>query len=141
MQDFIAQLAPFKDAMLDPFVVVDVEGNILEFNRRFYDLFPKTFARKLKDKTLNEVVLLELDQSEDLDVISVVLERQRPVQYENLKGYFTDAQNLPVSIGAAPVGQHGVLIIFRDASDLAAVQSKYQHIKAASGIFETQNED
>jgi len=60
------QLPPGLDQcakiVIDSYFIIDMEQNIVEFNRAFYSMLPRSVARTLKTKKCYEVLQLDVCQ-------------------------------------------------------------------------------
>jgi PAS domain-containing protein len=123
-------------AVLDAYVVVDLEARVVAFNRLFFSLFPRSIGRRLKGQAFDALLRLEI-QDQELCIAAEVLSKHAVLRYDEVQAYITDGPNLPLIVSASPllVPDHdevlGAVIVLRDMSDLAQVQSKYQRMLSA----------
>ena len=121
------------DAIIDPFFAVDSERRVVEFNRAFYSMLPRAVARGLKGKTASDVITFALDDGKNcivtrcweaghhirLDAIAGKIDRaERELTFILSAKPFLDPQGAPL----------GALVILRNVTDEAQVQSKYQEM-------------
>jgi PAS domain-containing protein len=128
--NFVAKLKTLSGAFLDAYVVVDPAQHILDFNRVFYSLFPRSVARKLKSERLESVLKLEL-AGEPLDLATKCLETRSTLRYDEIRGHITDSEPISLIAAASPLlteddGIEGVFLCLRNVTDEAQVQSKYR---------------
>jgi transcriptional regulator of aromatic amino acid metabolism len=136
MQAVLAQLERLGDALPDPWLVVDPQGRVIESNRAFHALFPRSVARLLRESVCCEHLKLSVCD------VDRCLARQcrteaRPIRLDEIEAhvqgddtprrFIVSAVPLTEQAGAPPVA---VLIVLRDVSDLAGVQRKYQEMLA-----------
>jgi hypothetical protein len=122
-------LALLGPAISDPWVVVDDQEKILEFNSAFFALFPRSTGRNLKKLSCTEVAKLpgcgtgqclrarcETEGAFRLDEVDVEV----------------GADKLRLIISAAPLtlasGKIGALLVLRNVTDDAKVQQRYQRM-------------
>lgn len=127
---FVAKLKALSGALLDAYVVVDPTQQILDFNRVFYSLFPRSVARKLKAERLDSVLKLEL-AGEPLDLVSKCLETSSTLRYDEIRGHITDSEPISLIAAASPLLAEGdvvegAFLCLRNVTDEAQVQSKYR---------------
>lgn len=108
---------------IDPWVVVDATGQVVDFNPHFRALHNRQNARKLQGSPLIRYVHLDLD----VDPVAQCIEGDKPVRYDEIPVTIEGEETArPFIISAAPVGGGLVLLLLRDVSDAAAVQRKYK---------------
>ncbi len=127
---FVARLKALSGAFLDAYVVVDSAQQIIDFNRVFYSLFPRSVARKLKAERLDAVLKLEL-AGEPLDLASKCLETRGALRYDEIRGHIADSEPISLIAAASPLvaadeSIDGVFLCLRNVTDEAQVQSKYR---------------
>ena len=124
--DLVKTFTKFSDVIIDAYYIVDKDGHILEFNRMFYGLFPRNVARKLKGKTLGEVMEIERD------IGAECMDAGRHVRLDEIVGRPKESEEainmimsgMPLRDGDETI--IGALVILRNVTDEAMVQVKYQ---------------
>ncbi len=147
MEDLLSLLERIGPVFVDAFCVVDREGRIIEFNRHFSSLFPRSVARKLRGTECCQFLKLGICETGGC-LADQCLESQAAVRFdeilatvEGLEGercFIVSAVPLAVSDEDEP---EGVLIVLRDVSDLADVQRKYRASTEVEGRDHDKLED
>ena len=126
--DLIETFAKFSDVIIDAYYIVDKEGHILAFNRMFYGLFPRNVARKLKGKTLGQVMEIERD------IGAECMDAGRHVRLDEIVGKPKESEDaINMIMSGIPLRDDngtitGALVILRNVTDEAMVQIKYQEM-------------
>ena len=129
---FLTQFKQHADVIIDSWFVCDAERNIVEFNRAFYSMLPRSVARGLKGKKCYEVLSLNICKDrciaqqcwQDKKQLRLDEIDGRPAGDEKTRRYILSG--LPILDDAGnPVG---ALEIQRDVTDEAEVQVKYQEM-------------
>lgn len=117
-----------SDVVIDAYYVVDPGGQILDYNRAFFAMFPRQVARKLKGMPIGEAVVTDRNVSQEcmeagrhvrLDEIPMRVQGSEEVYRVILSG-------IPVKDSAGAV--LGALVIIRNVTDEAMMQVKYQEM-------------
>lgn len=121
-------LKKLSEVFLDPYVVVDQDGMILDYNRLFYSLFPRKVARGLKKTSLGQV--LSLDQ----DAVAECIRTSRHVRFSEVVGKVTGSdETMRLSLSAAPLMDQdritAVLLLLRDETKEAEMQARIQKLQ------------
>lgn len=117
-------------AIVDPYMVVDPELGIVDFNGAFHALFPRPVARRLKKMRCCEA--LGLDICQERCIAREAIRRGQNVRYDEIVGTIRATGEEIRLIGSATVlagadGRPvGALVIYRNVTDEAKVQSKYK---------------
>lgn len=127
--DSVKQLS---GALMDAYAIVDADANIVDFNRAFYSLFPRSIARQLKKRRFDEVLALEL-AGKPLDLAQECMGREMSLRYDEVVGRIDDAETTPLDliVSAVPLVSptqelNGAFISLRNVTDEAQVQLKYK---------------
>ena len=129
-------LKEFAELVIDSYFVVDLDRNIVDFNRAFYSMFPRSVARKLKTKKCYEV--LQLSICKDRCIAHQCWQAQQHVRLDEITGSIEGAEgDLRFILSAIPIRDEGGKIVGaiemqRNVTDEAIVQSKYQQQLDAS---------
>lgn len=132
LQAFLNQFKQIAPAIVDSYFVVDTERRIVDFNRAFYAMLPRSVARGVKGKKCYEILELNICRT---DCIAQQCWRDnRHVRLDEISGKVlgdSEAKEMRFILSAVPVtdvnGQHvGALEIQRNVTDEAVVQVKYQ---------------
>ena len=136
-------------AFIDAYAVVDRDQQVIAFNRQFFAFFPKSLARRLEGQSFDALIGLELG-GDALSVTSEALRRGTTVRYDEVLGYVTDGPNLSLIVSATPLKGEpdatgvapiwGVLVLLRDVTDEAEIQTKYKRMLGAEAQ-ESQRKD
>ncbi len=128
LEQLIQAFKQFSDVIIDAYYVVDREGRILAFNRLFYGLFPRAVARRLKGKTIHEVMHIERDIAREC------MEAGRHVRLDEILGRPKESdEEIKMILSGIPLKDTegnvlGALVIMRNVTDEALVQVKYQEM-------------
>lgn len=136
LADHVEALRALQGALLDAWVVVRAEAprSVVAYNRPFFAMLPRRVARRLEERPLTEVMHFELAH-QPLDLAEACLEQGRAVRYDEVHGHAQgeggDQFNLIAAAAPLIGGQGlpvGVLVVLRDVTDEAQVQTKYQQM-------------
>ncbi len=117
-----------KDVIIDAYYITDPEGNIVEYNRLFYMLFPRQVARKLKGKKIQEVMQI------DKDVSAMAIQQRMHVRLDEITARIPGAEQeeFRFILSAIPLFEgdqlEGTLVLMRNVTDEALIQVKYQEM-------------
>ena len=118
-----------KDVVIDAYYISDTEGKILEYNRLFYSMFPRNVARKLKGKVLLDVMEIPVD------IVSKVMEADSQIRLDEITAIVRESmEEYRFILSGIPLHDEesgeitGALILLRDVTDEAMVQTKYQEM-------------
>jgi PAS domain-containing protein len=132
----LQSLKHLSGALLDAWVVVDRQQQVLDFNPLFRGLFPRGVARQLKRSRFPEVLRLELG-GQPLDVVAECIQRETPLRYDEVLGRVAeDDVALALIVSAAPLVAptgtvEGTFLTLRNVTDEAQVQVKYKSVLEA----------
>jgi PAS domain S-box-containing protein len=115
-----------SDVVIDAFYVVDPAGQILDYNRAFFAMFPRQVARKLKGMPVMEAVIAERNVAKEC------MEAGRHVRLDEIpmkvqggeEAYRVILSGIPIKDASDQV--QGALVIIRNVTDEAMMQVKYQ---------------
>ena len=115
LQQFLTEFKRVSNAIVDSYFIVDTERRIVDFNRAFYALLPRSVARGLKGKHCFEV--LELNICANECIAQQCWSDNRHVRLDEISGNVAgEAQKLRFILSAVPI------------TDEAVVQVKYQEM-------------
>ena len=136
LDEHVEAIRALQGALLDAWVVVRAEAPraVIAYNRPFYAMLPRRLARNLEGRALANVMRFELS-SQPLELAEACLEQGRAVRYDEVSGQAQGegGERFNLIAAAAPlIGGHGlpvgVLVVLRDVTDEAQVQTKYQQM-------------
>jgi PAS domain-containing protein len=126
-----SSLSHFAQIIIDSYFIIDLEHNIVDFNRAFHSMLPRPLARRLKTKKCYEV--LQLDICKEGCIARQCWESQRPVRLDEIGGCIVteDDHRLRFILSAVPIYDDsgemvGAMEMQRNVTDEALVQTKYQ---------------
>ena len=112
-------------ALLDPWCVVDAEDRIGEHSPSFRDLFSRQTARRLTELTLKEALGLSTTALKQGASEGPLRLHEQEAELEGQPRRF--------HLGAVPVslegGTQGTLLLFRDVTEEARLQTRYQQLE------------
>ena len=120
----------FCKAMLDAYVVVDLQGRIIKCNQMFSQLIGKTVKQIQKQKTLGELLNFQLNgeilSAEEI-IASPTFQR-----IDEVRGATVERTDLNLIIGSYPFKDAnaqniGAFILIRDVTAETNLQDKYKH--------------
>ncbi|MCA9668399.1 MAG: PAS domain-containing protein [Myxococcales bacterium] len=123
-------LKQFAELLIDSYFVVDLDRNIVDFNRAFYSMLPRSVARKLKTKKCYEVLALSI--CKDRCIAEQCWKAKSHVRLDEITGSVEGIEGQRRYIlSAIPLRDEagnivGAIEMQRDVTDEAIVQSKYQ---------------
>jgi hypothetical protein len=138
VQRVLSMLERVGQVFVDPWLVVDKNGQIIEMNRHYHALFPRSVARKLRGSACCQHLKLGTCENECLARRCLRDHGHGAVRYDEIPAVLegeTDARRFIVS--AVPLADsdeaepEAVLILLRDVSDQADVQRKYQDVQTS----------
>lgn len=138
MERVLSMLSRVGQVFVDPWLVVDKQGQIVEMNRHYHALFPRNVARKLKGSACCQHLKLGTCEQECLARRCLRDHAHGAVRYDEIPATLegeADARRFIVS--AVPLADadddapEAVLILLRDVSDQADVQRKYKDVLAS----------
>ena len=129
--DAVARVRTLGAAFLDPWVVMDADDRVVEFDARYRSLFPRHQARRLGGSVCCQFLKLSVC-ADGVHLASRCLAAGGPVRYDEIEATL-EGETLRLIASAAPIGPDdgppdGVLILLRDVSDLADMQRKYREM-------------
>ena len=129
---FLEEFKRIAPAIVDSYFVVDRDRRIVDYNRAFYAMLPRSVARTVKGMHCYDAINLDICHS---DCIAQQCWRDgRHVRLDEITGRIPgdeEPRELRFILSAIPItdenGEHvGALEIQRDVTDQAEVQSKYR---------------
>lgn len=128
--DILERLKGISDIIIDSYFVVDPERNILDFNRAFFAMLPRATARGLRGKKCYDV--LQLDICQERCIAQQCWKARQHVRLDEIRGRIAKSdKKLAFILSALPFFNEdgtpaGAMVIHRNVTDEALVQSKYQ---------------
>lgn len=138
-------LRHFAEVIIDSYFIVDMEHNIVDFNRGFVAMLPRAVARKLKTKKCYEV--LQLDICKDNCIAKQCWKLDRQVRLDEISGRVPgEPQEMRFILSCIPIRDTegniiGALEMQRNVTDEAMVQVKYQTQMEASSKRQAEMEE
>ena len=129
---FLERVQAISDVIIDGYFVLDAERTILAFNQAFHAMLPRAVSRGLVGKKCYET--LDLEICKERCIAQQCWQQQRHIRLDEISGRIAQTdQQLTFILSALPffndAGQpEGALIIQRNVTDEAQVQSKYQEV-------------
>lgn len=135
LNDQVRMIRELQGGILDAYAVLSPSGQIVAFNRAFFALFPRRVARHLDGEALSSAITFILSE-EPLDPVQACIEQRRAVRYDEVGACTTAGERFNMIVAASPLsdGQRtspsfiGVLLVLRNVTDEAQVQSKYKQM-------------
>ena len=131
----LEELKKFSEVLLDSYFIVDRDRNILDFNRAFHQMVPRSVARQLKGMKCYDVLDLEICQ--DRCIALECLKRRSHVRLDEIQGRVREGDPVKFILSAIPLapdasGEPGaVMVTQRNVIDEANVQAKYKQMLEA----------
>ncbi|MCG8424349.1 MAG: PAS domain-containing protein [Proteobacteria bacterium] len=134
LQIFLEQFKQIAPAIVDSYFVVDTERRIVDFNRPFFTMLPRSVARGLKGKKCYEVIELNICRQDC--IAQQCWQSGRHIRLDEISGKVigdAEEKEMRFILSAVPItdgsGNHvGALEIQRNVTDEAVVQVKYQEM-------------
>lgn len=134
----LALLERIGQVFLDPWVVVDAQGQVVEMNRHYHALFPRNVARKLRGSPCCQHLKLGTCEQECLAKRCLRDAAHGAVRYDEIPATLVaEGETRRFIVSAVPLSTaddaepEATLILLRDVSDQADVQRKYKDVVAA----------
>ncbi len=129
--EILDQIKAISDIIIDAYFVVDAERNIVDFNRAFHAMLPRSVARGLRGKKCYDV--LNLDICKDDCIARRCWKTRKQTRLDEIQGQVAKTDKpltfilsaRPFFDGKRPVG---AMVIHRNVTDEAQVQVKYQEM-------------
>jgi hypothetical protein len=125
-------IKPLAEIIIDSYFVVDAERNIIDYNRAFYAMLPRSVARGLRGRKCYEI--LQLNICQEHCIAQQCWELGKHVRLDEIKGQLAKSdRQLAFILSALPFfhkdgSVEGAMVIHRNVTDEAQVQSKYQEM-------------
>ena len=134
LEQFLEEFKRTSSAVVDSYFIVDVERNIVDFNRAFYAMLPRQVARGLKGKKCYDV--LELNICKENCIAEQCWDSGRHVRLDEITGTIigdAESSQMRFILSAVPITDEagkaiGAVEIQRNVTDEAEVQVKYQEM-------------
>lgn len=131
IEKHVENFKAFSPAIVDAYFIVDRNKTIVDFNRVFYSLLPRSAARKLKGSLYTDVVNYQISTC----IAEQVWEQNRHVRLDEISGTIAsdpDGKAMKFILSAIPLLENGeavgAVILQRDVTVEAEVQVKYQEM-------------
>jgi PAS domain-containing protein len=130
--DVLDTIRKISTIIIDSYFVVDAERTIIDFNRAFFALLPRGVARNLEGKKCYEV--LQLDICKERCVAQQCWKTGKHVRLDEIYGQVIKTERkLNFILSALPFfnadgSPAAAMVIHRNVTDEAQVQSKYQEM-------------
>ncbi|MEZ4463938.1 MAG: hypothetical protein R3F60_03645 [bacterium] len=131
--DAVAHVRALGAAFLDPWVVMDADDRVVEFDARYRALFPRHQARRLGGSVCCQFLKLSVC-TDGVHLPTRCLQAGGPVRYDEIDATLEgEDETLRLIASAVPLGSadgpaDAVLILLRDVSDMADMQRKYRDL-------------
>jgi hypothetical protein len=138
-------LNQFTDVLIDSYFIIDMDHNIVEYNRAFVAMLPRAVARKLKTMKCYEA--LQLDICKDSCIAKQCWKLGRQVRLDEIGGRIpADPKEMRFILSCIPIKDEkgnviGALETQRNVTDEAMVQVKYQTQMEASAKRQSEMEE
>lgn len=138
-------LGQFAEVIIDSYFIIDVEHNIVDYNRGFVAMLPRAVARKLKTKKCHEV--LQLDICKENCIAKQCWKLGRQVRLDEISGRIPgEPQEMRFILSCIPIHDEagkviGALEMQRNVTDEAMVQVKYQTQMEATSRKQSEMEE
>ncbi len=122
----------FADVLIDSYFIIDLEHNIVDFNKTFHSILPRQAARNLKGKKCYDVLKLDICQANC--IARECWKQDRSVRLDEINGRVaTEEQQFRFILCAIPIRNNngeliGAMEMQRNVTDEAMVQVKYQQL-------------
>lgn len=132
MEAVLARIRALGAAFLDPWVVLDADDRVVEFDARYRALFPRHHARRLPGSTCCQ--FMRLGPCADGVHLAGRCLSVGPLRHDDLEATLEgEAGTLRLMLSAAPIGPDegpptGVLVILRDITEVSEIQRKYREL-------------
>lgn len=134
MQTFLKSFKQMSDVIVDSYFVVDNERTIVDFNRTFYSMLPRSVARGLKGKKCYDVLRLNICKGRC--IAEQCWKEERHVRLDEISGQVAGTEEeMRFILSAVPIYDSdgntvGAVEVQRNVTDEAQVQIKYQEMLA-----------
>jgi len=130
--ELLKQIKELSDVITDAYFVVDADRNILDFNRAFHAMLPRSVARGLKGKKCYDVLQLEICKENCIAQSCWKGKKHTRLDEINGKVAKTD-RKLTFILSALPFfdddgAPEAAMVVHRNVTDEAQVQVKYQEM-------------
>src|SRR5262249_26254445 len=128
----IESIKRVSEVLLDSYMVVDRDRNILDFNRAFHQMVPRSIARQLKGMKCYDV--LDLEICKDRCIAVECLKRRSHVRLDEIQGKVREGDSVKFILSAIPLYReqeeepYAVMVTQRNVIDEANVQIKYRQM-------------
>jgi PAS domain-containing protein len=123
-------LQKFAQILIDSYFIIDREHNIVDFNRAFHSMLPRSLARNLKSKKCYDV--LQLDICKENCIARQCWENNCSVRLDEIGGCVAgESDPMRFILSSIPIHDSagniiGAMEMQRNVTDEALVQTKYQ---------------
>jgi len=129
-------LSAFAEVIIDSYFAINLQHDIVDFNRPFLAMLPRSVGRNLKTKKCHEV--LNLSICKERCIAKQCWQAGRQVRLDEITGTIAgESEELRFILSAMPLrddagGIVGAMVVMRNVTDEAMVQIKYQNQMEAS---------
>ncbi|MCA9667655.1 MAG: PAS domain-containing protein [Myxococcales bacterium] len=130
--EILDRIKAISDVIIDSFFVVDAERTIIDFNRAFHAMLPRSVARGLRGKKCYDV--LQLDICKERCIAEQCWKNKRHIRLDEIHGKVVKTnKSMTFILSALPLldddgNTLGAIVIHRNVTDEAQVQVKYQEM-------------
>ncbi|MCA9540376.1 MAG: PAS domain-containing protein [Myxococcales bacterium] len=131
MERLLDQIRAIGAVSIDPWVVVDAEQRIVDFNPHYRAFFSRQQARKLRGSVCCQQ--MKLGVCDEGCLARRCIEEEAPARFDEIPARVDGEENdRPVIVSVTPLrdedGAAVALIMLRDVSDAASMQRKYKEM-------------
>lgn len=135
LQSWLDLFRSYLDIFLDAYCVVDISGNVVDFNIAFTELTGESHRKISKIGKLSE--LIKIDSALPVSPAQQVMATEKSLRLDEVKASTKAYPELNLIIGAVPIfgageGVVGALVTFRNVSAEMLLQQKYEERKKES---------
>ena len=129
---FLDSVKAVAGVLVDSYFVVDARKAIVDYNRAFHSMLPRSVARGLKGKKCHEVLQLSICQENC--IAEQCWKAKKGVRLDEIQGHVAKTEKqLTFILSSLPFfddrGQvQGALVVHRNVTDEAQIQQKYQEL-------------
>lgn len=130
--EMVEQIRAISDVIIDGYFVLDPERTIVDFNQSFHSMLPRSVSRGLKGKKCYDVLQLEI--CKERCIAHQCWEAGKHMRLDEITGKVASTdRRLTFILSALPFfdadgAPQGALVIQRNVTDEAQVQTKYQEM-------------
>jgi len=107
LEEWLNEFGPILEVFLDPYVVVDIAGNVVDFNIAFTELVGESHRHIRKTRLLTQLVQFQGSTNPFIEVVST----GRPLRIDTVSASSKANPEAKLDIGAVPILSKGGLIV------------------------------